>query len=564
MQATKRLLSLLTLALGLPALAATAQAQGRRATTTATPARPRLTVLLVLDQFRADYLPRYSRFFGEGGFKLLMREGAYLTNTHYSHATTYTGPGHALIPSGTFGHTSGIVGNRWYNRASKQIESMFYDADAKILGVDAVPKDDDTSPRNFRGDSLGDQLRLATNNHAKVIGISNKDRAAIMLAGQLGKAYWFHEGVGGMTSSTYYGTELPAWLREFNARKIPDSYFGKSWDRKLPEAEYEETGPDKATAETDMPDLGNVFPHVLTDKSGKPTADYYTAFTATPWATDYQLQLAKLVIEKEELGADATPDLLGISLTATDIAGHAFGPHSQEQQDLIVRTDEYLADFLRYLSRRFKPGEVAIALTADHGAVPVPEQLKAKRIAAGRIRKKTLSDAIEMALSARYGEAKWVLAMEDPAIFLDPAPIAAKGLNPAEVQRAAGDAIIGIEGIAGYFTREQLMHGPLPPNRYATMMEKAFYPERSGDLMVLTRPYYFWGSYGEKDTGTTHGSPYEYDTHVPLLIRAAGVRPGRFFFSTDVADLAPTLSALLGVSPPSGNEGRVLHEILER
>ncbi|HVF85893.1 MAG TPA: alkaline phosphatase family protein, partial [Abditibacteriaceae bacterium] len=268
----------------------------------------KLAVVIVVDQMRADYLQKYGRFFGPDGFKRLMNQGANLQNAHYLHATTYTGPGHALILSGTYGHTSGIIGNRWYNRANNRVESMFFDPDAKLLGLEAVPKDDDTSPRNFIGNNLSDQLRLSNNLRSKVVAVANKDRAAIMLAGKLGKAFWYHEGVGGMTSSTFYGADLPAWVKTFNARKIPDSFFGQTWNRALPAIEYSISRADNDPNETDFRGLGKTFPHTLSDPSGKPTASFYEGFTATPFANDYQFAFAREAIAREGLGTDNDTD----------------------------------------------------------------------------------------------------------------------------------------------------------------------------------------------------------------------------------------------------------------
>jgi len=549
----KKAFLLLTLAVSLVALPLPTRAAGPR---------PKLVVVLVLDQFRAEYLTRYAPYFGEGGFKWLMRSGANLTNAHYSHATTYTGPGHALILSGSYGHVNGIIGNRWFNPASSRVESMFFDANAQLFAWQAVPKDDDTSPRNFIGTNVSDQLLLSNNFKSRAIGISLKDRAAIMLAGKLGKAYWFHEGVGGITSSTYYMTELPTWVKAFNNRKIPDSYFGKTWTKLLPESAYSISHRDDFAHETDFKSLGKTFPHMLTDKSGKPTADYYEGFTATPFANDYQLELARVALEQEQLGTDDYPDILGISITSTDIAGHAYGPDSQEVQDLIVRTDRQLAGFFAYLNRRVGAGQWSVVLTADHGAAPMPEHMSSLGIEAGRIKKKQLTDAVEAALTARYGAGKWILAMEDPGITLNRAFIAEKKLDAAEVQRVAGEATLGVQGISGYFTRAQFQSGQLPPNRWAAHFEKSFYGERSGDILLVTKPFYFWGKYGEADTGSTHGSPYEYDTHVPLIFAGPGVRPGSYHFNADMTDLAPTLSALLGISAPAASEGRRLFEIL--
>jgi len=558
-----RKISFLSLFAATSCLPLAAVAQAPRVTA---PARPKLVVVIVIDQFRNEYLTRYAPFFGDGGFKWLMRNGANLSNAHYTYGTTYTGPGHALILSGSYGHTNGIIGNRWYNRATNRAESMFFDPNAKLLGVEAVPKDDDTSPRNFIGSNLSDQLLLSNNFKSKAIGVSLKDRAAIMLAGKLGKAYWYHEKAGGIISSSYYMTDLPAWVRQFNALKIPDSYFGKTWTKLLPEAAYSISRADDTPNELTTEVTGRTFPHLLTDKAGKPTATYYEGFTATPFATGYQLQLAQLAIENEQLGADEYPDILGISITPTDIAGHAFGPDSHEVQDIIVRLDGQLANFFSYLNRRFRNNEVVIAMTSDHGACPLPEYMQSLGIEAGRIKKKQISDAMEAAITARFGasnpDTKWVTTLEDPGVFLNQSLIAERKLDAAEVQRVAGEAAMKVKGMAAYYTRAQFLSGQLPPNRWASFFEKSFYPERSGDVLLQTKPFYFWGSWGERDEGSTHGSPYEYDTHVPLILAGRGIRPGNYATAADITDLAPTLAAVLGINAPAGNEGRTLHEIL--
>ncbi|MBW3622749.1 MAG: alkaline phosphatase family protein [Armatimonadetes bacterium] len=559
----RRLSSLLAL-LALPAAffcaASVSSAQGRRGSETP---KPKLVVLLVLDQFRADSLSRFEPFFVEGGFKWLMRNGAHLKNAHYTHATTYTGPGHATLSSGTYGHTSGIIGNRWYNRAANRTESMFFDPAASLLGgVTTAPKDDDTSPRNFIGNNISDQLLLSNSKLSKAIGISLKDRAAIMLAGKLGRAYWFHEAAGGFISSTYYMKELPEWVRAFNARKIPDSYYGRKWEKLLPETAYRISRADDFPYETDYKGLGRTFPHTLADKTGKPTTEYYEAFTATPFANDYELEFARLAIEREGLGTDEHPDLLGISITATDIAGHAYGPYSQETQDLVVRTDRQLADFFAYLNKRFRKGEWLTVFTADHGGTPMPEYMQSLGFDAGRIKKQQIREAIDAALNARFGPGQWIMELEDPGVFLNHDLIREKKLDPAEVQNEVGKAVLSVPGMARYFTHSQMRLGNLPPNPWAQMFEKTFFPQRSGDVLLMTKPFYFWGSYGEREAGSTHGSPYAYDTHVPLIFAGPGVRAGKYEFFADIADLAPTLAALLDINPPAGNEGRRLNEIL--
>jgi hypothetical protein len=472
-------------------------ASGRRSDGSAP---PKLVVLIVIDQFREEYLTRFARYFGPDGFNSLRRRGAFFSGAHYRHASTYTGPDHAVIVSGAYPHRTGIVANNWYNRATGRREAMLYDPTARLTGLDAAPTDG-TSPRNLIGSTLGDQLKLATGGRARVIALSLKDRSAIVLGGRLGRAYWFHERAGGFVSSSYYAAELPDWLRRFNARRLPDSYFGQTWDHLLPPDAYRDTGPDDARWETDLAHLGRAFPHRITGGLTKPGLEFYTAFTATPQATDYELECARAAIEGENLGADDSPDLLAISITANDYAGHAFGPYSQEVEDITVRTDRQLAEFFRYLNRRFGQDSLLIALTSDHGVAPVPEFAASSGLDAGRVANAAVHDAIETALNARYGAAEWIAALEDPNIYLNDSAIRAKKLDREEVARAAGEACLAIPGVAASFTRGQLLQGALPPTELAAAVERSFHPQRSGDVMLVTKPFYFWSSkYGAQST----------------------------------------------------------------
>jgi predicted AlkP superfamily pyrophosphatase or phosphodiesterase len=527
----------------------------------AAPRRPKLVVILVIDQFRQDFLTRFEPFFGEGGFRRLTENGANFTSAHYQHAATYTGPGHACIVTGTYPYKNGIVANFWYNRARKQREAMVYDPESQLLDRTATPNDE-TSPRNLIGTTIGDQLMLANGRQSRVIGISVKDRAAELLAGKMGKAYWFSDQLGEMTSSTYYGRELPRWLRELNDQHLPRAAFNKTWERLLPPEAYRISRGIDLPSVGDPKGLGRSFPHPVNGHLSAPGADFYSAFTYTPWANDYEFAVARAAIEAEELGRHDHPDFLGISLTAQDLVGHQYGPESPEAQDLVVRTDRQLADFLAYLDRRFPAEELLIAFTADHGGAPIPEYQASLGIEAGRIRPAEVQAAVERGLDERFGEANWVLLAEDPNVYLNREEMTRRHLAPSEVERAAGEAALGIPGMASYFTRTALMAGETGATPLARQVARSFQPDRSGDVVLVTRPYYFWGFYGSQDTGTTHGSPYEYDTHVPLILVGSGIRPGKYRDAVDVADLAATLSSLLEINPPSGCDGRVLTEAL--
>jgi predicted AlkP superfamily pyrophosphatase or phosphodiesterase len=560
---------------------------------TAVAARPKLVVAIVIDQFRADYLTRFAPQFGETGFKRLAKHGASWTG-HYGQYATYTGPGHALILSGSYPYVNGISTNKFFNQDTLRSEAMVFDAESEVLGVKKTDTDMDVSPRNFIGTTVGDELALATARQSRTISLATKGRGAILLGGRLGKTYFMNDDNGEMTTSTYYASVLPNWVVGWNTKKLADASFGKAWDRAQPEAAYALSGPDDAKAEGDSKGLGKTFPHKINGKLTAPGPEFYEAFVQTPFANDYELDFAKAAVENEQLGARGVTDLLAISLSAIDLAGHTFGPSSQEVQDLVVRLDGQLGVFLDWIYARLGEQNVIVLVTADHGATPVPEQMAALGFDAGRIKKKTISDVVEAALTARYGAPgapgvagatavkdpkekptvvakdpkadpraaeprveKWVMALEDPHIFLNRAAILAKKLDPEEVEQVAGLAAAGLKGFGGYFTRAQLLRGAVPATPLGLSILRSYHAPRGGDVVMWTLPFYFWGKYGEKDVGSTHGTFYRYDSEVPVLLSGPGVRPGKYGVR-EMVDIAPTLSQLLGITAPAASEGEIV------
>ncbi|MGH8488317.1 MAG: alkaline phosphatase family protein [Gammaproteobacteria bacterium] len=519
-------------------------------------AQPKLVVVIVLDQFRADYLTRFAPHFSEGGFKRLLREGASFIG-HYGYYATYTGPGHALLLSGSYPYINGIATNKFYNQDTGRSEAMVFDAQAQVLGLKKTDPDMDVSPRNFVGSTVGDELFLATGGRSKTIALATKGRGAILLGGRLGKTYWMNDSTGEMTTSTYYAKKLPAWVRVWNQKKFADSFFGKQWERALPESAYAISQPDDSETEGGGKGLGKTFPHIVDGTLTQPGPDFYAAFAHTPFANDYEFDFAKAAVEGERLGARGVTDLLAISLSAIDLAGHDFGPFSQEVQDLVVRTDRQIADFLRWLESKVDQERLLVAVTADHGATPVPEQMTALGFEAGRIKKKAIKETIESALKKKFGGGSWVIALEDPHVFLDRKLLAGKKLDPAEVERTAGEAAITLKGFGGFFTRTQLARGEGPSTDLTRSILRSYYAPRGGDVVLWTLPFYFWGKYGEKDVGSTHGTYYRYDSEVPVFIAGSGIRPGRYGLR-EMVDLAPTLAYLLGLTAPAASEGEVI------
>lgn len=526
------------------------------------PTKPKLVVYLVIDQFKAEFLNRFEPWFGQNGFKALIKNGAYFTNANYRHGATYTGPGHAAIASGAYAVQHSIVANKWYNRVSGKSEAMLFDPNSKYIGVDEINPDEESSPVNFIGTTLGDQLLLSNNFQSKVVTIAIKERAAINLGGKLGKAYWFNETKGGFLTSTYYMKSLPSWVEQFNSKQIADSYFGKSWEKLPDEKLFQLCRVDDYKFETDVKGSGKVFPHKITGKLDKPGPDFYEAFEHTPWANDLTFEFARAAIEAEQLGSDSSPDLLAISLTANDYVGHAYGPYSQEVADITVRTDKQIGDFLAYLDKKFGADNILVVLTADHGAGAIPEYMKEIGIDGLRIKKKTIKETIENVLNAKYGKASWVAALEDPNVYLNYKVMDEKKLSHTEVENVVGEALLNIAGVASYLTRSQFLNGTLPKTSIAEAYQLSFHPERSGDVVLVLEPFYIWGKYAEKDEGATHGSPYWYDRHVPLIIRGSAINPGVYQADTEIICIAPTVATILKINPPANCQGQPLTDVL--
>jgi predicted AlkP superfamily pyrophosphatase or phosphodiesterase len=518
---------------------------------------PKLVLLLVMDQMRATTLDRQAPWFVAGGFQRLKKQGAVLTG-HYGHQNTYTGPGHALIATGSYGYLNGIVQNKWYNRKTKQSEAMIFDASVKVLSGAKAGPDQENSPRNLTTTTFGDELRFSNAGRSKVVAVAVKERGSVLTGGRFGQAYWLDDQ-GQFTSSTYYMKALPAWVQAFNAKRPFDAWFGKKWERLLPPQAY--VGEDDFPFEGNPGGLGRTFPHPMTGKLKAPGPDFYDAMTHTPFATDATFDLARAALDGEQLGKRGVTDVLSISVSTTDLVGHLYGDNSHEYQDVVYRADRSLAAFLTDLDKRFKAGEVVIVLTADHGAVPVPELIGRMGIESGRIKKATIKKAVAQALGARFGEGKWVVALEDPSVYLNHQLIAEKKLAFADVERVASEALLAIPGIIHVYTRTQLLNGWMPPTEISKAVARSYYPQRCGDLVILTQPFFYWGKYAEKDVGSTHGTPYRYDTDVPVVFVGAPFRPGRHG-EIEMIDVAATITYLLGLPPPAACEGRAVTRIL--
>ena len=543
--------------------------------------RPKLVLLIAVDQFRYDYLERFGDLFGPNGFRRLLRDGASWTQSNYDHMPTYTAPGHGTMMTGAYPAESGIIGNEWLDRASGKRVTSVSDESVKLLG--GLPNDPASSPWRLMASTVGDELRLATNDRAKVIGISVKDRSAILPAGRhANAAYWFSWTSGTMVSSTYYFNQLPAWVTAFNAAKPAKQYFGAKWERLLPESEYvKRLGADNPSWEnvTAAGDT-NSFPHTIT--GGAKTFEdrnFYTALDYSPFTNEILLSFAQQAIVNEQLGQDDDTDVLTLSFSANDYVGHRFGPYSQEVMDVTLRTDRTITTLLDFVDAHVGLANTLIALTADHGVSPIPEHAAALGLGGARVPFASVMGKIQAAISARYNPqgkspdptADYLLRFTEAGtsrewflnnnIYFNYDALKRDGVNVDELSAVVVAAALTVPGIARCFSRSQLLRGATsitdPIERRAL---HGFYPARSGDVVMVADPY----KYIAETITATHGSPYSYDTHVPTIIMGAGVTPGRYLEPASPADIAPTLSALLRITPPSNSTGRVLIEALRR
>lgn len=537
------------------------------------PVRPRLVLLIAIDAFRFDYLTRFANNFSDRGFKRILSRGANFTDAHINHFRPATAPGHSTMLTGASGKVSGIVDNEWYDRELATKVNCVEDRAAKLLVTRETKSNAGRSPKNLLVTTVGDELKLATNSKAKVIGISYKDRAAILPGGKMADAaYWYDTTTGNFISSTCYMSESPDWVKSFNEAKIPDSYFGKQWQKLLAEEAYALSREDDFPHELDYKGLGVVFPHTMNGGSDNFSMDFYQAFAHTPFADLHLVRFCKAVVENENFGADDVPDLLTVSFSATDRIGHQYGPYSKEQHDQILRLDRIVADLLDYLDSRIGLDNMIVLMTADHGSAPIPEYIAQFGVDAGRIDTSEIPEGgdsvvipqtVDAALDRALGRGDWVEAFVKPNLYLNYSEIDARRLSRSKVEEIGAQALKQLNGIAAVLTRTQLLTGDFPENEITLRVSNQFFPKRSGDLVIVNQPYYLTSAYKHSiNKGADHETCYDYDTHIPFILLGKAFKAGVYHFPVTLNDMAPTLANVLGLSYPSGNQGRVLHECL--
>jgi predicted AlkP superfamily pyrophosphatase or phosphodiesterase len=490
----------------------------------AAPQRPKLLVAITIDQFRYDYLTRFRPEF-KAGFNRLLTKGAVFTNANYIHFPTVTAVGHSTFLSGATPGISGIVGNDWWDREEKKRVTSVSDPKTKLLGGTG----DGCSPRRLLVSTVGDELKLANGNKSRVIGISLKDRGAILPAGHMANgAYWFDLKAQAFVSSTYYFNDLPGWVKDFNSSRFGDKYRGVKW-------------------------LTHTLPTDLAKLYGDNTE---SPIEESPFGNELVLQLALRALAAEQLGTRGVTDVLAVSFSSNDKVGHGFGTFSPEEHEVTVQTDEMLERLFQAIDKQVGLDNVLVVLTGDHGVSPSAEEVAANRMPGGRMPANTVRDAIQAALVARYGEGAYVAGSWDLSIFLNEETIAKKNLDMSEVRRVASEAAIKIPHIMRVYTRDQIQAGAVAADPIGRRMMNSFNQRRSPDIQFMPEPYWT-----VSNSVATHGSPYIYDSHVPVIFMGGGIRPGSYNANIAINDIAPTLATILDVETPAGSVGRVLTEL---
>ncbi|TDR26019.1 alkaline phosphatase PafA [Flavobacterium cheniae] len=516
--------------------------------------KPKLVVGIVVDQMKMEYLYRFSSDFSENGFKRLMKEGYTFHNTHYNYMPTYTAPGHASVYTGTTPSVHGIVGNEWFNKATGKEMYCTDDETVSTIGDDSK-KEGKMSPRNLQSSTITDELKLSTNFKGKVIGMSIKDRGAILPAGHFADwAFWYSK-TGAFISSTYYGEKLPDWATQFNAEKNYLKYVTKGWDLLKPKETYNESLTDNNPYEGKLYKKAPFMPYNLQDMYDANDAGI---LRSTPYGNNLLADFAKKAIESENLGKDNITDFLAVSFSSTDYIGHVLGPRSIELQDTYLRLDETIADFLAYLDKTVGKGNYLVFLTADHAGAENVTYLKDNKYKVDNINYKNIQKELKEFSETTFGE-NLVLDYSNYNLFFDKAKVKAKGLNLQEVKQTFKDYLHKQDYIKRVYTEEEITNGN-PSDYYLDFITKGYDPTQNGELIMIFKPGYVEYS----STGTTHGSPYSYDTHVPLIFFGWNIKKGQTHDRKEITQIAPTITQMLKITMPNSSDGKVLLEVLSK
>lgn len=530
--------------------------------------KPKLIVFLSLDQFRYDYLSLFKQYFVSDGLNFLLRQGAVFDDCKYLQATTHTAVGHSVMASGSYPYKTGIVANDWYDEDLGRSIYSVYDQDVRLVGAEERTDLWTSSPRNFIGSTVGDQLKLHTMGRARVFSVSNKDRAAILMGGKMADAaYWIDDDLGEIVTSTYYADRYPDWMVAYRKEKPLTRWMGREWTLTLPEDRYPVVDATLRTFYDVRYGMGASFPHTIGTADGRPTKDYFHAVRSSPFGAEAIIEFAQKLVVEEKLGRHDETDLLCLSISVTDRVAHEYGPMSAELMDAVVKLDRYLSSFFRFIGHEVGHDNVLYVLTADHGGAPIPEIAASLGMEAGRINLDSVQVFIETLMQKKYGSLsgknRYVSMISDPNIYLNETVLSEKNID----KKAAEDYIARslkaeFRAIYRVYRDVDIQSGEVMPDMISQHVIRNFFPGRSGDLVVVLKPYYVW----DWDTkGTDHGQPYSYDTHVPLVFAGKKwIKAGRYTETCSPADIAPTLSEILQIESPAGNDGFILGQALHK
>lgn len=517
---------------------------------------PKLVVGIVVDQMRYDYLSRFWNHYGEGGFKRLVKEGFNCKNNHFNYAPTSTGPGHTSVYTGTTPATHGIIGNNWYDKSLDK--DVYCASDTAYESVGTTSNAGKMSPHRMNVTTITDQLRLHTQMRGKVIAIALKDRGAVLPGGHTANAaYWFHgRDEGNWISSSFYMSELPQWVQDFNAGRSVAQY-NKPWTTLKDSNTYLESGLDNNEYEGKFNgEATPTFPHDLPNLWNSNNA--YDMLKATAFGNTITADFALAALENENLGADNITDFLAVSFSSTDYVGHKYGVNSKEIQDTYLRLDKDLERLLNELDIKVGKGEYTVFLTADHGAVNVPKYLEDQKIPAGYMDSSKMKDEFGEFLKYTYGTTDIVLNFSNDQIFLNHKIIDNLDLDIEKVQETIAKEFLKYKDVYRVYTAQQMWK-----NHYTEgipyILQNGYNQKRSGDILIVLNP----GTINYSRTGSTHGSSQIYDTHVPLLFYGKGIKKGSTVDRTEIPDIAPTIASLLGIAFPNGTTGKPISTVLE-
>lgn len=523
--------------------------------------RPRLVVVAVFDQFRGDYITRWDSHFGKNGFRRLKDEGAYFSNCQYPYAATFTGAGHATLVAGCSPKVHGIVGNEWrvYSTGTNQIcVTSLQSERVPPATLNSTSSKGGVSPELIKVETIGDVLKSSSNGESKVVSLSLKDRSAILLGGQAPDiCCWFDTDAGAFVTSSHYTTKLYPWVTRFNREKLANKWFGVDWTPLRPELDYDKiVGPDNARGEGTGVRQGRLFPHDMTGGVGSPAMPYYEAVICSPFGSDLLLGLAQQAIDAEGLGSRDTPDLLCLSFSSNDAVGHSWGPDSHEVFDMTLRSDLIVRDMLKLLDEKIGKNRYLLVVTSDHGICPLPEVARLKKEDAGRIPITNLLRAADAMFERTFGgrgpqRTLWFETIVNRWFYFDRAKLKQMGIKQEKAEEVLAAWLKKQQGIAAVYTRSQVEKGLADDEPFASQVDLSYFADRSGDVQIVLKPNWLLD---DNTSGTNHGSPYEYDTHVPLFVFGSGVTPGVHSDRVSPTCVAAILAHGLGAPLPKTAE----------